>query len=207
MIETTIDLEREVERYQEAAKTCTRRVVICAGTGCVANGSLKVHAAFLRAIRERGIDVDTVLRLEGEGDDPQAATLVTKSGCQGFCQMGPLVTIEPDGLLYVKVTPEDVAEIVRETLVLHEPVERLLYRDRATDRPCRGVGDIDFYTRQQRTVLKECGSLDPENIHEYIGHGGYAAARKAYFDMTPDGICNEIIASGLRGRGGGGLIH
>jgi NADH-quinone oxidoreductase subunit F len=199
---TTTDLEATAARYREAAGAVARRVIICAGTGCVANGSLKVRTAFLRSIREHGLDVQTVLR--AEGDEP-APNLVTKSGCQGFCQMGPLVTVEPDGILYCRVKPEDVEEIVRETLLLHEPVERLLYRDLGTGQRCKGSDSIDFYARQQRTVLKECGFLDPENIDEYIAHGGYAAARKACLEMTPEAICQEITASGLRGRGGGGF--
>ncbi|MDX9973987.1 MAG: NADH-quinone oxidoreductase subunit NuoF [FCB group bacterium] len=206
MIAETCDLESVAQCYDKAAKACTRRIIICAGTGCVANGSLRVHSAFVRAIRERGLAVDTVLRAEGEGfDDAEAKTLVTKSGCQGFCQMGPLVSVEPDGILYCRVKPEDVAEIVEQTLILQEPVERLLYTDQTTGRHCHGTNDIDFYARQRRTVLKECGTLDPENIREYIGHGGYKAAQKAYTEMTDEQVCRELIDSGLRGRGGGGF--
>ncbi len=211
MIAQTIDLEAEARRYAEAERTRTRRVIICAGTGCVANGALKVRNAFLREIAARGLPVETVLRLEG-GDDPEpaegngrSAVRVTKSGCQGFCQMGPLVTVEPDGLLYVRVKPDDVAEIVRETLMLREPVTRLLYTDPGTGRRCHGTADIDFYRRQRRTVLKECGRLDPECISEYIAHGGYFAARRAYAEMDAEAVCREVLESGLRGRGGGGF--
>lgn len=193
--------------YRRAARTCHRRVIVCAGTGCVANGSLRVYHAFVKLIEERGLSVETVLQFEDEAlpSDRTPGTLVTQSGCQGFCQMGPLVSIEPDGLLYVRVRPDDVAEIVRETLVLGDRVERLLYRDHATKKTCRGTAEIPFYNRQRRTVLQECGSLDPESIEEYVAHGGYLAARKAYLELTPEDVCTSVLASGLRGRGGGGF--
>jgi NADH-quinone oxidoreductase subunit F len=201
MTTATVDLIEMARAYRALEDKCTRRVVICAGTGCVANGALKVRDAFVREIAARKVDVVTELRVEeNEGGD----VLVSKSGCQGFCQMGPLVTVEPDGLLYVKVRPEDVAEIVRDTLVLGEPVQRLLYHG-ADGKACRGAGDIPFYTRQQRTVLKACGLIDPESIFEYIADGGYEAVRKAFLEMTPEGVCNELVKSGLRGRGGGGF--
>ncbi len=209
MITATCDIDAVAAQYQAAANACTRRVIICAGTGCVANGALNVYNAFLHEIRERGINVETALQVHEDEDLPEglpATTLVTKSGCQGFCQMGPLVTILPDNLLYVHVRPADVHEIVRDTLVLHMPVERLLYRDPSTGDICNGPAEIPFYNRQRRTVLRECGTLDPENINEYIAHGGYQAARTAYTDMTDEAVCNEILASGLRGRGGGGFL-
>jgi NADH-quinone oxidoreductase subunit F len=119
--------------------------------------------------------------------------------------MGPLVTVLPENLLYNKVKAEDVPEIISRTLVGGQPVERLLYVDPATKKRCHGVEDIPFYQRQQRFVLKECGIIDPESVHEYVHHGGYAAARKAYLQMTPEQICQEVTKSGLRGRGGGGF--
>ncbi len=156
-----------------------RRVVVCAGTGCVANGAYKVIAAFEDQIKAAGIKVTTEFRPEAAHD-----LRLNKSGCQGFCQMGPLVTILPEGILYTKVKVEDVAEIVSQTLVGGTIVDRLLYIDPGTKKHCKGVGDIPFYQRQQRFVLKECGTIDPENIEEYVSHGGYAAARKAILQMT-----------------------
>jgi len=130
---------------------------------------------------------------------------VTKSGCQGFCQMGPLVTVLPDGILYNKVKPDDVQEIIEKTLVGHGMVDRLLYIDPGTGIRCHGTGTIPFYQRQQRFVLRDCGTIDPESLNEYIFQGGYNAARKAVLEMTPEQICAEVGKSGLRGRGGGGF--
>ncbi len=203
-----VNLEQIKQDYDRLARQLTRRVIVCAGTGCVANGALKVQKAFTEQIAAAGLKVITELRAEG-GDGcacgAEKATFVSHSGCQGFCQQGPLVAIEPEGLLYCKVKVEDVAEIVRTTLVEGGVVERLLFEDPATGRRCRGQADIDFYTRQSRTVLKECGMVDPDDINEYIHHGGYEAAQRAFLKMRPEDICEEILFSGLRGRGGGGF--
>jgi NADH-quinone oxidoreductase subunit F len=178
-----------------------RRVVVCAGTGCMANGAMKVFENFKKEIAESGLRVILELRPEAADDEVR----LSKSGCQGFCQMGPLVSIIPDGILYTKVRKEDVADIVQQTLATGQVVERLLYKDPATRKSCRGLEDNPFYARQSRFVLHECGFLDPEDIHEYILHGGYSAARKAFVEMSPEEICKQISASGLRGRGGGGF--
>jgi NADH-quinone oxidoreductase subunit F len=119
--------------------------------------------------------------------------------------MGPLVSVVPDGILYTKVRKEDVAEIVQTTLAGNQVVERLLYKDPATRKSCQGIEDNPFYARQSRFVLHECGFLDPEDIHEFMLHGGYQAARKAFVEMAPEEICKTILDSGLRGRGGGGF--
>jgi NADH-quinone oxidoreductase subunit F len=162
-----------------------------------------VYREFVARIGEAELPVVTDLKAEsGPGHD---SLFVSKSGCQGFCQMGPLVTIEPDGILYCRVKPDDVAEIVESTLKQHAVVERLLYKDPANGDRCRGQADIPFYKQQQRTVLRQCGRIDPEDIREYVQKGGYAAARRAYREMTPEAICEEMIHSGLRGRGGGGF--
>jgi len=181
--------------------TQVRRVIICAGTGCMANGAMKVFEQFKREMADTGLPVILELRPEAAGDEVR----LSKSGCQGFCQMGPLVSVLPDGLLYTKVRSEDVAEIVQQTLVAGQTVERLLYKDPSTRKSCQGITDNPFYSRQNRLVLKECGFLDPEDIHEYILHGGYQAARKAFVEMSPQEICKLITDSGLRGRGGGGF--
>jgi NADH-quinone oxidoreductase subunit F len=178
-----------------------RRVVVCAGTGCMANGAMKVFENFKKEIADSGLRVILELRPEAADDEVR----LSKSGCQGFCQMGPLVSIIPDGILYTKVRSEDVADIVQQTLAGGQPVERLLYKDPATRQICRGFEDNPFYARQSRFVLHECSFLDPEDIHEYILHGGYSAARKALVEMSPEEICKQITASGLRGRGGGGF--
>ncbi len=178
-----------------------RRVIICAGTGCMANGAMGVFERFQSEMAGSGIHV--ILELRPEAADHEIR--LSKSGCQGFCQMGPLVSVVPDGILYTKVRSEDVPDIVQQTLVGHQVVERLLYKDPATRKSCRGLEDNPFYARQSRFVLRECGFLDPEDIHEYILHGGYKAARRAFVEMSPEEICTTVLDSGLRGRGGGGF--
>ena len=178
-----------------------RRVILCAGTGCMANGAMKVFERFRKEMDGAGLNV--VLELRPEAGDRDVR--LSKSGCQGFCQMGPLVSVVPDGILYTKVRVEDVPEIVGQTLVGGQVVDRLLYKDPATRKTCRGLEDNPFYARQDRRVLRECGFLDPEDIHEYILHGGYSAAKKAFLEMSPEDICKKIAESGLRGRGGGGF--
>jgi NADH-quinone oxidoreductase subunit F len=167
----------------------------------MANGAMKVFERFRKEIDRVGLNV--VLELRPEAGDRDVR--LSKSGCQGFCQMGPLVTVIPDGILYTKVRAEDVTEIVEHTLVTGDVVDRLLYKDPATRRHCRGLEDNPFYARQDRRVLRDCGFLDPEDIHEFILHGGYSAAKKAYLEMSPEEICKQISESGLRGRGGGGF--
>lgn len=186
---------------EQVGQTAMRRVILCAGTGCMANGAMKVFERFRNEMDGAGLNV--VLELRHEAGDRDVR--LSKSGCQGFCQMGPLVSIVPEGILYTKVRAEDVPEIVERTLVGGEVVDRLLYKDPATRKACRGLKDNPFYARQDRRVLRECGFLDPEDIDEFILHGGYSAAKKAFLEMSPDEICKKISESGLRGRGGGGF--
>ena len=194
-----VNLEAISHEYRKRTAGLSGRIIICAGTGCVANGSLEVYGEFLRELEAAGLPLTVELRREGSG------THVSRSGCQGFCQMGPLVTVLPHEILYTRVKPADVAEIVSETLVNGRPVERLLYVNPADGARCRGTGDIPFYRRQQRYVLKSCGIIDPEDIAEYIAGGGYLAARKALCAMAPEAVCREMLDAGLRGRGGGGF--
>ncbi len=192
------------ETYLAAARQCPRRVVLCAGTGCVANGALDVHAALQREMRAQGLDV--LLKLELHEDrTPDRTIHLSGSGCQGFCQMGPLLTILPENILYTRVRPEDAREIVEETLCNGRLVDRLLYRNLSDGSLCRGPDEIPFYARQHRVILGDCGRIDPEDMREYIADGGYEAACRAYRDMSPEDICRILIDSGLRGRGGGGF--
>ena len=199
---TKINLENIKNEYRSKVKFVKRRIIVCAGTGCVANGSLKVFDAFKLQIEQSGLHLLVDLQLKEEAKD---ATHLSHSGCQGFCQMGALVTIEPDGILYVKVKATDVPEIISETLLNGKLVDHLLYEDPTNGHTCKGQEDIDFYRLQQRTVLKQCGVINPDDINEYIALGGYSAAEKAYTKMLAEDICKEIIESGLRGRGGGGF--
>jgi len=201
---TLPDLAAEKAAHARAIAAVKRRVIICAGTGCVAGGALKVHETFVRHLRGLGLDVATDLADVDKGSAPIDVYL-SKSGCQGFCQMGPLVTVQPEGLLYTHVQAEDVPEIVLTTLMEGKVVDRLLYVDPKTGERHRGKDDIEFYKRQSRTVLRECGVIDPEDIREYFHVGGYAGARRALLEMTDKDICDELVKSGLRGRGGGGF--
>ncbi|MFW5846442.1 MAG: NADH-quinone oxidoreductase subunit F, partial [Planctomycetota bacterium] len=196
---TITDLTSLASKHQTAIKQVTRRVILCGGTGCVAGGAIQVRDALVAACKQAGITCDIELRAEAPPD-----VYVSKSGCQGFCQMGPLVHIEPEGLLYVKVTVDDVDDIVNETLLGGQSVDRLLYRVPADGRVCSGPTEIPFYKGQTRVVLRDC-MIEPDDINEYIARGGYAGAKRACTGLTPEEVCEIVTASGLRGRGGGGF--
>ncbi len=197
-----LDLENIAKKYKANEKNDLKRIVLCAGTGCVANGSLKLKAEFEKQLKKFGQKV--IVEMRAEENVANGSIQLTGSGCQGFCQMGPLVNILPDNIFYVHVKLEDVAEIVEKTIQHNEVVERLLYKGEG-NAPCKARDDINFYKKQRRLGLGLCGAIDPANIDEYISIGGYAAVRKALTKMTDVEVCNEMIASGLRGRGGGGF--
>lgn len=194
-----MELNRIRENFNARQNAASHRVIVCAGTGCRANGSLKVYEEFVRCLAHSGLDV--VVELKDEDHD----IFVSKSGCQGFCQLGPLVTILPEGTFYTKVKANDVEDIVETTIKRGELVHRLLYVEHGTNKACKAKDEILFYRKQHRFVLNNCGIIDPEDIREYIACGGYQASVKACFDMTPEGVCRLIEAAGLRGRGGGGF--
>ncbi len=177
----------------------TRKVIVCGGTGCVAGGSLKIYDTLKSLMEENGLYVS--LTLEKEPHDKEVG--LKKSGCHGFCEMGPLVRIEPEGYLYTKVKVEDCAEIVEKTIKNNECVERLCYR--INGQIYRKQEEIPFYRQQTRVVLEHCGRIDADSIYEYLAIGGYAAFEKALFDMSQDEIIDEVSKSVLRGRGGGGF--
>ncbi len=195
-----VDLEKIAADYKQAAAKLKRRIIICAGTGCVANGSLDVRDALKEALAKTGADVTIELKKE----ENHTGTYISKSGCQGFCQRGPLLHIEPEDILYTKVKVADVPEIVEKTLLKGEVIERLLYADPKTGTHCKGDADIPFYKRQKRVVLANC-RIEPGDVREYIARGGYFGARKAILEMKPEEVCQTAIDSGLRGRGGGGF--
>ena len=193
-------LEARSEHFARAAAAHKHRVVICAGTGCMAGGAMKIFERFTELAKELDISFDVALEKE---DDAEMA--ISMSGCQGFCQMGPLVTVLPQGVLYVSVKPDDVEEIVKKTLLEGETIERLLYTLPTDGRKIAEEKDIPFYAKQKRLLLELCGNIDATYIDEYIHHGGYFMARKAVLKMTDKEICDEILASGLCGRGGAGF--
>lgn len=194
-----MELNRIRENFNAYQNAASHRVIVCAGTGCRANGSTKVYEEFVRSVAQAGLDVIVELKDEDDG------IFVSKSGCQGFCQLGPLVTVLPEGIFYTKVNAKDVEDIVEMTIKRGELVHRLLYIEQGTRKVCRSKDEILFYRKQHRLVLSNCGFIDPEDIREYIACGGYQASAKVCFDMTSEGVCRLIEASGLRGRGGGGF--
>jgi NADH-quinone oxidoreductase subunit F len=198
-----VDIDQIKKDYLENYKLVKRRIIICAGTGCVANGALKVFEEFQKQLTENNLSHLIELKLKEE--DKKEGILLSGSGCQGFCQMGPLVTIEPDDIMYVRVKVDNVKNIVEKTLLANEVVEELLYSDPTNGNKCKSTHDIPFYKRQKRFVLKKCGMINPEDIAEYISLGGYEAARKSFLEMSAKDVCDEITFSGLRGRGGGGF--
>ena len=190
--------EQAVEALERSRSSLN--VLICAGTGCIASGSMKVYENLREECAQRGLQVYVGLTHHG---DAEKSLHIKMSGCHGFCEMGPLVHIEPLGVMYVRVKPEDCREIVERTLLGGEVIERLTYHQDGVSYPRQE--DIPFYKKQHRVVLASCGTSDAENLEEYIAKGGYIAFEKALFDMDGAAICREISDSGLRGRGGGGF--
>jgi NADH-quinone oxidoreductase subunit F len=194
-----LGLEERKQLFDDCMSQYRARIIICAGTGCIANGSLEVYGEFRRIIAEKGLRAAVTLKKE------TADYIISQSGCQGFCQMGPLVTLYPQGILYTKVKPEDVEEIISSTLLEGRLIDRLLCRTPGDGEPAADTRHIPFYNRQNRMVLKLCGNIDAQDIDEYISNGGYAMARKAFLDMEEEEICAVMMKAGLRGRGGAGF--
>ena len=188
-----INILDEQAKAQEHIKEQGLRVLVCAGTGCVANGSLKVIEKF----RELGANVSTLT-------DYDKMTIVP-TGCHGFCEQGVLVIIPEKHVTYVKVKEADVEEIFESHIKNGQPVERLLYKDPKTGEAVHRNDDINFYAKQTRTALKNCGKINAESIEEAISVRGYEALAKVITENNPDGVIDTITKSGLRGRGGGGF--
>ena len=175
-------------------------VLICAGTGCIAGGAMKIYDNIKAECEKRGLQVYVGLKHD---TDEEKSLHVKMSGCHGFCEMGPLVHIEPMGIMYIHVKPEDCHEIIEKTVLGGEIIDRLVYHLDGVAYPRQE--DIPFYKKQHRVVLENCGRSDAEDIEEYIAKGGYSGFEKAMFEMTDEEICKTITDSGLRGRGGGGF--
>ncbi len=191
------ELRNESMRAVENSKC---RILICAGTGCLAGGSAQIYDKMCELIAACP-DVEVHFGPEiAHGDGPVE---VKKSGCHGFCEMGPLMRIEPMGILYTKVTVEDCEEIFENTIKNGEVINRLIYKQNGVE--YQKQEDIPFYKKQTRLVLENCGHIDAEHIDDAIAHDGYQALAKALHDMTPDEVVEQIYESNLRGRGGGGF--
>jgi len=187
------------QKYDEALAKQKVRILVCSGTGCVAGGSLDIYAELKKIMEEEDIPCTVVL----EKDPHDESVGLKKSGCHGFCEMGPLIKIEPWGYLYIKVKVEDCREIIEQTVKKGECIERLVYKKNG--QIYKTQEKIPFYEKQTRLVLEHCGQIDATSLEEYLAIGGYTAFEKALFDMTADDIINEISESNLRGRGGGGF--
>mgnify|MGYP004475913179 CR=1 FL=1 len=193
----------ELKKFRKAAAAAyeaqSKKLIVCGGTGCVAGGSLKIHGRLKELLEQQGIGVEVELQKE-----PHDGSIgLKKSGCHGFCEMGPLLRIEPQGWLYTKVKLEDCEEIIEKTVKAGECIDRLVYKK--DGKVYEKQDDIPFYKQQTRVVLEHCGKIDADSVSEYIAIGGYSAFEKALFDMTGDEIVDEISKSNLRGRGGGGF--
>ncbi len=216
-------LERAQERFRRAVLEQKVRMLVCMETACVANGAREVYAALRRELDARGLraelDVlaghasDAAARCGGDlvfgHDRPLPAGKgeagLVKAGCHGYCQIGPLVVLEPGRIVYARVRAEDAAEIVTRTVEKGQLVERLLHREPASPEPFVQEASMPFYAPQRKITLATTGRLDCEDIREYLAFGGYGALARALFDLTPDEVIAEVQASGLRGRGGGGF--
>jgi len=170
--------------------TYRSHVLVCGGTGCVSNGSMKLQESLTAELARKGLDKEV---------------LVVQTGCHGMCEAGPIVVVYPEGTFYTRVQPDDAREIVEEHLYKGRVVRRLLHKEEVTAEAVAHYNELPFYSKQHRITLKNCGYINPDNIDEYIGRDGYQGLAKALLEMTPDDVINEMKTSGLRGRGGGGF--
>jgi NADH-quinone oxidoreductase subunit F len=171
-------------------KVFRSHLLICGGTGCQASGSIAVKQSLIEEIDKRGLAEEIK---------------IVETGCNGFCALGPIMVVYPEGVIYVTLKPEDVPYLVEEHLVKGRIVEKLLYREPGTEKIIPTMQDIPFFAHQELRVLRNRGLIDPEKIEEYIARDGYAGMAKALTEMTPEQIVQEVLDSGLRGRGGAGF--
>lgn len=165
-------------------------VFLCGGTGCHASGSREVKKVLLQEIARHGLEEEI---------------RVIETGCNGFCAQGPVMVVQPEGIFYQKLKVDDIPLLVEEHFLNKRPVEKLFYEEPTSREHIPRMNDIPFYARQMLIVLRNRGALDPENIEDYVAHGGYVALRKALLEMTSEAIIAEVKQSGLRGRGGAGF--
>ncbi|MCM2272117.1 MAG: NAD(P)H-dependent oxidoreductase subunit E [candidate division Zixibacteria bacterium] len=186
------ELTERHKEYAARAERFPKKVIVCCGTGCIANGAKGIVDAFQKHLADRNIKDFTV-------------EAVVETGCHGFCEQGPLVVIEPHGTFYTHVKPKDVASIVDKTIVSGELLEPLLFRDPVTEQKIERYQDVNFFAYQHRIALRNLGKIAANDIREYIAVEGYQALAKVLTTLSPEQVIDEIIKSGLRGRGGGGF--
>ncbi len=166
-----------------------KKILICGGTGCLSSKSREIKENLEKELKNRNIDdVEVVL-----------------TGCFGFCEKGPIVKVVPANNFYIEVKPEDAKDIIEIDIIDNKKVERILYKDPVSQKAVTDYKKMNFYQKQERRVLKNCGAIDPENIDDFLKNDGYKASKKAISEMTKDFVIKNIIDSGLRGRGGGGF--
>ncbi len=190
-LDTVKDLEKRRKQAIKNKESIPNTILVCAGTGCLAGGSAAVADEFTKQLKKHGIDAKVQLQ-------------VKKTGCHGFCERGPIVTFVPSGILYQKVKPAHVEEIVEKTVKNGEIVKKLVYRDPSTKQYVELYKEIPFYKHQTRIALRNIGQMDPTSLDDYLARGGFKGLAKA-LGMKPEAILDEIERSGLRGRGGGGF--
>lgn len=199
MLNSRNDLIKIRELYKASFQKEKIKILVCSGTGCIAGGSLQIYERLVELMKEKGLQCE--VKLEKDPHDDSIG--IKRSGCHGFCEMGPLVRIEPWGYLYIKVKLEDCEDIINETIINGRCVERLAYKK--DEKVYMTQEEIPFYKKQTRLALEHCGHIDSTSIEEYFAIGGYAAFEKALFDMDGDGVIKEVEDAALRGRGGGGF--
>ena len=203
MIKTCEELDQARVRAEQELQGYSCRILVCSGTGCIATGSNRIHEEFENLVKEVP-GVELVFSPCG-GHDGEKVVGVKKTGCQGFCELGPLVRIQKGGrvIQYVKVQPEDCQDILEKSVLGDEVIDRLLYKK--DEKTYVQPDEIPFIAKQTRIVLENCGRFDAESLDEYLAAGGFEALKKAMFSMTRDDVIDEVDRSGLRGRGGGGF--
>lgn len=183
--------EAAIHAEAEGAQVHKNYILVCGGTGCTSNHSLDVVKAFETHLKENGLQDDVK---------------IIQTGCLGLCAKGPVVVVHPGSVYYEEVDPEKVEAIVNEHIVGGVPADKYMLKEETTDgSPAKTMTESDFYTKQERIALRNCGVIDPENIDEYIATGGYEALGRCLTEMTPDEVIHTVLDSGIRGRGGAGF--
>jgi len=181
------ELRKDILLKRDPNKPC---ITLCSGTACQATGSEKVAAAIEQEIEKQGLEAEIDFR---------------RTGCHGFCEKGPIVVIYPEEICYLQVQPDDVEEIVSQTILAKKVIDRLLYVDPITGEKIVHESEIPFYKNQMRLLIGNNTKIDPKSIDDYLALGGYSALSKSLFEMTPEQVLEEIKKANLRGRGGGGF--
>ena len=191
---TTTDLENIRKNFQMKNELIgsekKEKVLICMGGGCIASGSQKIKEKFESCLLKSGLDQQVS---------------VVGTGCLGPCSKGPVVVLSNKKIFYQDVEPNDVEDIIEESICHNRTIDRLLYREDTDSNPITNIADIPFFKRQSKVVLRNCGQIDPLKIDEYIGMDGYFALSKVLHTMKPEDVINQLKISGLRGRGGAGF--